>query len=237
MLPEKRIRNKRCFYEPAPLPAHFKKNLKYGRNKNRSEWRSVDRQLRKQWSANLKRYNAMGINDKIAFAKAGYKFPDQPECPAILTATSSIRMPDGSDRGVMAHKLFESLPKGFIILFSKLEVTEVQHRGDLQACYQVSLFGGKFLLTHTVETPPHGLAQIINHPVCDDPERGVDPLVWHTRQNMTVANATLKRSKYPITPQNIEDFPAYVSITKPVYKGFEILYKYGSGHRLTRPES
>ena len=44
----------------------------------------------------------MGINDKIAFAKAGYKFPDQPECPAILTATSSIRMPIGSDSGVTA---------------------------------------------------------------------------------------------------------------------------------------
>ena len=102
----------------------------------------------------------MGINDKIAFAKAGYKFPDQPECPAILTATSSIRMPIGSDRGVMAHKLFESLPKGFVIFFSKLEVTRVPHRGDLQACYQVGLFGGKFRLTHTVETPPHGLAQI-----------------------------------------------------------------------------
>ena len=106
-------------------------------------------------------------------------------------------------------------------------------------CYQVGLFGGKFLLTHTVETPPHGSAQIINHSVCDDSDTDIDPLVWHTKQNMTVANASLKRSKYPISAQNIEDlsdFPAYVTITKPVYKGFEVLYKYGSGHRLTRPE-
>ena len=83
------------------LPAHFKKDVKYGRNKNRSEWKSVDRQLRKRWSANLKRYNAMGINDKIAFAKGDYKLPDEPECPAILTATSSI--PIDSNRGVTAH--------------------------------------------------------------------------------------------------------------------------------------
>ena len=233
MIPEKRNRIKKRFYEPEPLVNIAARKRKLYQNKNRAEWKSIDRQIRKQWTANLKRYNAMKINDKIAFAKAGYIFADQPECPAILTATSSIRMPLGSNRGVIGHKLFESLPKGFIILFSKLEVTEVQHRGDLQACYQVSLFGGKFLLTHTVETPPHGLAQIINHPVCDDPERDVDPLVWHTAQNMTVANATLKRSKYPITPQNIEDFPAYVSITKPVYKGFEIHYKYGSEHCLT----
>ena len=175
----------------------------------------------------------MGINDKIAFAKGGYKIPDQTECPTILTATSSIRVPIGSNRGVMAHKFFESLPIGFVILFSKLEVARVPHRGDLQACYQVGLFGGKFLLTHTEETPPHRLAQIINNPVCDNPDSDIDPLVWHTKQNMTVANAAVKRSKYPISTQNIEDFPAYVSITKPVYKGFEVLYKYGSGHRLT----
>ena len=235
MVPEKRNRIRRTFYEPAPLPNIAERKRKHHQNRNKTEWKSIDRKLRKQWAANLKRYNAMKINEKIAFAKGGYTFPDQPECPAILTGTSSIRMRADTNRGVMAHKLFESLPKGFIILFSKLEVTDVQHRGDLQACYQVSLHGGRFLLTHTVETPPHGLAQIINHPVCDDPEMDVDPLVWHTQQNMTVANATLKISKRPISPQNIEDFPAYVSISKPVYKGFEVLYKYGSGHRLTRP--
>ena len=83
MIPEKRVRIKRTFYEPAPLPVYFEKKVKYCRNKNHSEWKSVDRQLRKQWTANLRRYNAMGIDDKIAFAKAGYRFPDQPECPGF----------------------------------------------------------------------------------------------------------------------------------------------------------
>ena len=83
--------------------------------------------------------------------------------------------------------------------------------------------------------PPHGLAQIVNHPVRVDRDSEVDPLIWHTKQNMAKPNAELKRSKYPVSAQNIEDFPAYIYITVPVDKGFEVLYNYGSGHRLTRP--
>ena len=83
--------------------------------------------------------------------------------------------------------------------------------------------------------PPHGLAQIINHPVRIDPNSEVDPLLWHTWQNMTKANAKLKRSQSPVSAQNIEDFPAYISITVPVQKGFEVLYNYGSGYSLNRP--
>ena len=102
----------------------------------------------------------MGINDEIAFAKAGYRFPDQPECPAILTGISSIRVLTDSNTGVMAQNLFGSLPVSFVILFSKLRITNVQRRGDLQTCSQVSLYGGKFLLTHKVEMPPHGSAKL-----------------------------------------------------------------------------
>ena len=236
MVPEKRLRVKKTFYEPPPLPNFFSKRVKYGRNKNLAEWKSIDRQLRREWSANLRRYNAMGINEKIDFARAGYKFPDQPECPAILTATSCMRMPIGSNRGVMAHKLFEALPVGFIIVFSKLEVTSVPHRGDLQACYQVSLYGGKFLLTHTEEMPPHGLAQMVNHPVRRDPEDDLDPLLYQTKQNMAIPNCSLQRSQHPMSAENIADFPAYLKITKRVPKGHEVLYNYGAGHRLTRPD-
>ena len=70
----------------------------------------------------------------------------------------------------MAHKLFGALPVGCIILFSKLEVPSAPHHRDLQACYQVSISGGKFLISHTEEMPPHGLAQIVNHPVRDNPD-------------------------------------------------------------------
>ena len=235
MIPEKRIRIKRSFYEPEPLPISFAKKIKIGRMSYQSEWRSIDRDLKRQWKDNARRYKAMRINEKIEFAKAGYKFPDQPECPAIITSPSSIRMKRGSNNGVMAHKLFEKLPKGFIILFSKLEVTDVPHVGDLQACYQVSLHAGRFLLTHTEEMAPHGLGQIVNHPVRIDPNSDVDPLLWHTKQNMTKANAELKRSQTPVSAQNIEDFPAYILITTPVNKGFEVLYNYGRAYSLARP--
>ena len=221
MVPEKRARIKRTFYEPAPLPVYFEKNVKY------SELKAVDRQLRKQWTSNLRRYHATGINDKIAFAKAGYRFLDQPECPAILTGISSIRMRADSNRGVIAHKCFLSLPVGFIILFSKHRITSVQHRGDLKACYQVSLYSGKFFLTHTVE--------IVNHPVRHDPDSDIDPLLYRTKQNMAIANCSLKRSKHPISAKNIMDFPAYRKITKAVPKGHEVHYNYGTGHRLTPP--
>ena len=127
------------------------------------------------------------------------------------------------DRGVMAHKLFGAFPVGFIILFSRLRVTSVQHRRDLQACYQVSLNGGKCLLTHTVEMPPHELAQIVKHPVCHDTDSNIDPLLHYNKQSIAVAHCCLKRSKNPISAKNIKDFPVYLKITKSVPKGFEIL--------------
>ena len=87
-----------------------------------------------------------------------------------------------------------------------MEATSVKHRGDLQACYQVSLSGGKFLLTHTVEVPPHGLAKIVNHPIRHDPNSDFDSLVYYTKKNMAIANCSLKRNQYPISAKNIEDF-------------------------------
>ena len=106
MAPEKRTRIKRTFYEPEPLPVTAEKKRKIGGISYQSEWRSIDRDFRRRWKENVRRYKAMGINDKIEFAKTGYKFPDQPDCPAILTSPSSIRMPRGSNNGVIAHKLF-----------------------------------------------------------------------------------------------------------------------------------
>ena len=77
----------------------------------------------------------------IKFAKAGYKFADQSKYPAIITETSSIRISGGMNRGVMAYKLFSGLPKGFVILFSKLRIADIPEQGNLQAKYQVGITG------------------------------------------------------------------------------------------------
>ena len=82
---------------------------------------------------------------------------------------SSIRMTGGRNRGVRAHKLFSWVPVGFVILFSKLRISDVKEHGNLQARYHVGIAAGKFLLTHTFEKPPHDLGLIVNHPVKNNP--------------------------------------------------------------------
>ena len=68
---------------------------------------------------------------------------------------------DGFDRCVRAGTAFKKLPRGFIILFSKLEVTNMESTGDT-ARYQVRLFDGTYLQPHTDHCTPYGLAQFIN---------------------------------------------------------------------------
>ena len=232
MVPEERKRKLASVYEPEPFPTKFERNRKKKVTKYESEKKALRRGYRSRWAANLKRYKALDFNGKIKFAKAGYKFPDQSEYPAIITETSSIRIRGGLNRGVMAYKLFSGLPKGFIILFSKLRIVDIPERGNLQAKYQVGIAGGKVLLTHTVEKPPHGLAQIVNHPVKKNAKRKADPLLYKTKQNMSVPNCKLKNTKGSMSEKNFRDFPAYLLVTKRVPAGHEVLYNYGRSYRL-----
>ena len=161
--------------------------------KHRTEKKVLRLGDRSRWSSNLERYNRLSFDGKIKFAGAGYEFADQKEIPAIITKTSSIRIRGGLNRGVMAYKLFSALPVGFVILFSKLRVVDVPEEGNLQSEYQVGITGGKVLQTHTFEKPPHGLAQIVNHPVKKNPKS--DPLLYPTKQNMSEANCDLRNIK------------------------------------------
>ena len=88
----------------------------------RREWREADEDIRSRWDSNLARYRALLFDQKIEFALRGYIFPYQDDNPAIYVGKTSIKMPGGSDRCVRAGRLFEKLPVGFIILYSKLEV-------------------------------------------------------------------------------------------------------------------
>ena len=95
--------------------------------KTQTQWKVINRQLREQWAAHLKRNKLLNINDKIAFATADNKFSDQPDCPAILTALSSIRMPVGRNREVMAHKLFWALPRQFKVISKDCNIGPMTH--------------------------------------------------------------------------------------------------------------
>ena len=233
MTREQRIRRPPSRYEPEPLPDNHHRKREILRVPNKVSWQAINRQLRAQWDQNLIRYNNLGLNGKIAFARRGYKFTDQPECPAIIVQSTCIRMPIGSNEGVMAHKLFEALPVGFIILFSKKEIVAARVYNEIQSCYQVSIPGQRIMLTDTELKLPHGYAQLVNHPT-DSNEFGADgPLRWRTKQDMRVSNCRLQHTGRPASAKNIVDFPAYLRVIVPVPVGHELLYRYGPAHRLT----
>ena len=232
MIPERRKKILTKVYEPEPFPAKFERNRKKKMAKHRTEKKVLRLEYRSRWPSNLERYNELSFNGKIKFARAGYKFADQKEIPAIITEISSIRIRGGLNKGVMAYKLFSALPVGFVILFSKLRVVDVPEKGNLQSKYQVGIIGGRVLQTHTFEKPPHGLAQIVNHPVKKNPKRKSDPLLYQTKQNMSEANCELRNNRGSMSEKNFSDFPAYLMTTKEVPVGHELLYNYGRSFRL-----
>jgi hypothetical protein len=232
MIPEGRKRKNTRLYEPEPFPIQFERDRKKKKTKKETEMKALRLEYRSRWASNLKRYKELDINGKIKFARAGYKFPDQKEIPAIVIEKSSIRIRGGLNRGVMAFKLFSALPVGFVILFSKLRIADVPEVGTLQAKYQVGIIGNKVLQTHTCEKPPYGLAQIVNHPVKKNAKRKTDPLLHKTKQNMLNANCELRNNKGSMSEKNFKDFPAYLIITKRVPLGHEVLYNYGNSYRL-----
>ena len=116
------------------------------------------------------RYRSLRFDQKIEFALRGYIFPDQEDNLAIYIEKTSIKMPGGSDRCVRAGKRFEKLPVGFVILYSKLEVTDQPTSEELQQCYQVKLQGKKFLQSHPDPVTDHGLGQFISNMIKRDAE-------------------------------------------------------------------
>ena len=232
MVPERRKRKITSLYEPEAFPVQFERNRKKKMVKHRTGKKVLRLEYRSPWNANLERYNSLDFNGKIKFARAGYKFAGQSKFPAIITEISSIRIRGGLNRGVMAYKLFRALPVGFVILFSKLRVVDIPEKGNLQAKCQVGITGGKVLQTHTFEKPPHGLAQIVNHPVKKNPKRKSDPLLYRTKQNMSEANCELRNNRGSMSEKNFRDFPAYLITTKEVPVGHELLCNYGRSFRL-----
>ena len=233
MTREQRTRKIPSRYEPEQLPVVFRKKRELFRKRNKTLWTAVNRNLRAQWDQNLIRYNALDLDGKIAFARRGYKFSGQPDRSAIIVQSSCIRMPIGSNEGVMAHKHFKALPEGFVILFSKKEIVATRVYSEIQSCYQVSITGGRIMLNHTELKLSHGYAQLVNHPTKSNRCGGEHPLRWRTKQNMMLSNCHLQHTQRPTSAKNILDYPAYLRVITPVPVGHELLYCYGPAHRST----
>jgi len=171
------------------------------------------------------------MDQKVDFAIAGYCFRNDRRSPVIKLSTTRLDTPENMKRGVIVGTGFPYLPIGFIILFSKLSVTDGPQDG-VQQFYQVGLTGGRVMQVHTEPTRKHGLANFINAPARRD-----TPLIRATdgdlHQDLTIANCTLKQNttRY-MSEENRERFPAYVSVNFAIPQGHELLYHYGPGHRL-----
>ena len=229
-MPARRIRKPKIKMEASELRSTAHANKVAKRKVKRRQWRETDEDIRSRWDSNLARYQALLFDQKIESALRGYIFPYQEDNPAIYIGKTSIKMPDGSDRCVRAGKRFEKLSVGFVILYSKLEVTDQPTSDELQQCYQVKLQGNKYLQSHPDPVTDHGLGKFINSVIKRDAE---DQLKRKSRQKMSEGNCEIRYPHRYMSPEYRLEFPAYVLVVQDVKPRQELLCHYGSGHDLT----
>ena len=107
----------------------------------------------------LRDYHRMNLDQKYEFTFAGYVFGEYPNHQAIYVDRTKMTTEPGFDRWIRVGTTFKKLPPGFIILFPKLEVTNVMSTGNV-ARYQVRLNDTSYLQPHTGHCTPYGLAQL-----------------------------------------------------------------------------
>jgi hypothetical protein len=212
------------------------KELGKTRTKRESEKRRLKRQAAarartmQMYSENLETYRAMNLDQKYEFAFRGYVFEKYPKHKAIYMDFTNMTTQAGYDRCVRAGTAFEKLPEGFIVLFSKLEVSNVKSKGDA-ARYQVELTKTSFLQPHTDPCTSYGLAQFIN---CCLPENST--IDWIEGQNMKVKQCELITNiDHRLRPDYKNLSPAYVKVIAKVKQHHELLLpsRYGGRHRIS----
>ena len=132
-----------------------KRNQKAYAKKKLKEQEAAARILSEMQSESLRTYLRMNINQRYEFAFRGYVFEKHPNHRAIYLDTTNMTTETGFNRCIRAGTAFKKIPRGFIILFSKLEVTDVMSTGNA-ARYQVELNDGSFLQPHTEYCTPYG---------------------------------------------------------------------------------
>ena len=109
--------------------ARKKTNQKAYAKNNLKQQEAAARIINEMQSKNLKAYRKMKLNQKYEFAFRGYVFEKYPNQRAIYLDTTNMTTEAGFDRCIRAGTAFKKLPPGFVILFSKLVVTDV-NRGS-----------------------------------------------------------------------------------------------------------
>ena len=177
-------------------------------------------------SKNLRAYHRMNLDQKYEFAFRGYVFEKYPNHLAIYLGKTNMTTEQGFDRCIRVGTAFKKLPPGFIILFSKLEVTDVMLTGDT-ARYQVQLNDGSFLEPHTDPCTPYGLAQFIN--CCLSSSSTTD---WIAGQNMQTKQCDLITNLHHDLRRDYKNIsPAYVKVIANIKQDDELLLPSGYGDR------
>jgi hypothetical protein len=216
---------------------HDERRAKYRndmRNKRRNASRKKVRDQNREENLpfkNLERYRKMSIDRRFEFAIAGYRFPNNPDVPAIELCTTRLNCPEGMQRGIKVGKALPYLPPNFVILYSKTGITDLPQEG-IQMHYQLQLAGGRYMQIHTEPTTAWGLANFINAPAR---RRSIvrPPADGEVEQNLKVAQCTLTHSTSRYLSDHYKnEYPIYVNVDYAVPQDHELLVTYGPGHRL-----
>ena len=207
------------------IAAQKRDQKKYAKKKLRKQ-QAAARIIDEMHSENLRAYRNMNLNQEYEFAFGGYVFDKYPNHPAIYMSTTNITTEFGFNRCVRAGTAFKKLPPEFIILFSKLEVTNEQSDGDA-ARYQVKLLDGTYLQPHRDPCTSYGLAQFIN---CCLSSRSKTN--WIEGQSMQTKQCKFITNLHPDLRSDYKAIsPAYVKVVASVKQNDELLLPSGYGDR------
>ena len=202
------------------------RNQKAYAKKKLKQQEAAARFLSEMQSENLRAYLRMNLDQKYEFAFRGYVFEKYPNHRAIYLSKTNMTTERGFDRCIRVGTAFKKLPRGFIILFSKLEVTDVMSTGDA-ARYQVKLMNGSYLQPHTDPCTSYGLAQFIN---CCLSSNSTTDLI--EGQNMQTKQCELITNLHRDLREDYKNIsPAYVKVIISTKQDDELLLPSGYGDR------
>ena len=203
-----------------------KRNQKAYAKKKLRKQEAAARILSEMQSENHRAYRKLNLNQKYEFAFRGYVFEKYPNHPAIYLSNTNMTTEPGFNRCIRVGTAFKKLPPGFIIPFSKLEVTNVRSTGDT-ARYQVELPDRLYLQPHTDPCTPYGLAQFIN--CCLSSTSTTD---WIAGQNMQTKQCELITKIGRALRRGYKNIsPAYFKVISSIKQNDELLLPSGYGDR------
>ena len=182
---------------------------------------------------NLKTYNYWLLPDKLVFAMNNYRFPNNPDVPAVEVFESTIKMIEGMSRGIKVGEALSYLPKNFILALAWHSIVDTPSTDPIQSCYQVKLPRERILLLETSVIPDRSYG----------PDNLVNAAISHTNRN----SAEYQSAVHEITDQSLGDaqcifaypkssnlknlHPSYVKVVRDVPIEHELLMPRSYGDR------